>query len=231
MIEQSTAPASTACTPGSRITRSLLGYGVLAGPVYVVVSLAQALTRPGFDLTRHPWSLLSNGSLGWLQITNFVLTGLMVGALAVGLRRALRPGPGSTWAPRLVGAYGLSLVAAGVFRADPADGFPVGTPAGPAQVSWHGAVHFTAGAIGFSGLIAACFVLARRFAIDARRFAIEGRRGWAAYSRVTGVVFLAGFLAVATGAGASWATVTFVSSVLVVSAWLTAVSLHLYRTV
>ena len=37
-----------------RTTRSLLGYGIIAGPVFVVVSLAQALTRDGFDLARHP---------------------------------------------------------------------------------------------------------------------------------------------------------------------------------
>src|SRR5439155_11750011 len=124
------------------ITRTLLAYGVIAGPVYVLVSLAQALTRAGFDLTRHPWSLLSNGGPGWIQITNFVATGLMTVALAVGLRRALRPGRGGTWAPRLVGAYGVSLIAAGVFRADPALGFPPGTPDGATEVTWHGMAHF-----------------------------------------------------------------------------------------
>jgi hypothetical protein len=31
------------CTPAGRITRSLLGYGIIAGPLYVVVALAQAL--------------------------------------------------------------------------------------------------------------------------------------------------------------------------------------------
>ena len=85
------------------MTRSLLGYGVIAGPLYVVVSLAQALTRDGFDLTRHAWSLLANGSLGWIQIANFVVVGAMTIAFAVGLRRAL---PAQRWAPRLVGVYG-----------------------------------------------------------------------------------------------------------------------------
>ena len=50
-------------TPGQRLTRSLLGYGVLAGPLYVLASLAEAATRPGFDLTRHPWSPLALGRL------------------------------------------------------------------------------------------------------------------------------------------------------------------------
>src|SRR5689334_21176330 len=115
-----------ACDPATRITRSLLGYGVLAGPFYVTVALAQALTRDGFDLRRHSWSLLSNGGLGWIQVTNFLLTGAMVLACAVGLRRALRGGPAGRWAPRLVGAFGVAMLAAGVLRADPALGFPPG---------------------------------------------------------------------------------------------------------
>src|SRR5205823_12880746 len=117
------------CTPAARVTRSLLGYGVIAGPLYVLVAGAQALTRDGFDPTRHAWSLLENGDLGWIQITNFVVAGLMTVAAGVGLRRALPAGRARTWAPVLIGAYGASLVGAGVFRADPAQGFPVGAPA------------------------------------------------------------------------------------------------------
>jgi hypothetical protein len=60
---------TTSCDHESRTTKSLLGYGVIAGPLYVAVSLAQALTRQGFDPTRHAWSLLSNGGLGWIQVT------------------------------------------------------------------------------------------------------------------------------------------------------------------
>lgn len=51
-------------------------------------------------------SLLSNGALGWIQIANFVVSGLAVLAFAVGLGHGLRPGRGATWAPRLIGAYG-----------------------------------------------------------------------------------------------------------------------------
>jgi hypothetical protein len=38
------------CAPTTRVTKSLLGYGVIAGLFYGAVSLAQALTRDGFDL-------------------------------------------------------------------------------------------------------------------------------------------------------------------------------------
>lgn len=81
--------ATSDCTSAARITRSLLGYGLLAGPMYVGVSLAQALTRRGFDLGKHSWSLLANGDLGWIQITNFVLASLATVAAGVGLRRVL----------------------------------------------------------------------------------------------------------------------------------------------
>src|SRR3954468_19744678 len=101
---------TTTCTPDARIIKSLLSYGIIAGPFYVTVSLVQAFTREGFDLSRHAWSLLSNGDLGWIQITNFILPGLMVVATAVGLRRALTPGRGRVWAPLLLGAYGVSLI-------------------------------------------------------------------------------------------------------------------------
>jgi hypothetical protein len=229
---------TTSCDPATRTTKTRLAYGVVAGPLFVVVSLAQALTRDGFDLARHQWSLLANGGLGWLQVTNFLLAGAMTVALAVGLRRALTPGQGgrrgvaarrwgrisaATWAPRLVGAYGASLVAAGVFRADPALGFPAGTPDGPpAEVSWHGLLHFVSGGIGFACLIAACLVVARRFTA-------ERRRGWAAFSRITGVVFLAGFAGVATGAGTTWLNLAFVAAVLLAWAWVSALAVHLYR--
>jgi len=205
-----------------RVTRSLLGWGVVAGPLYLAVGAAQALTRDGFDITRHPMSLLSNGALGWIQIANFVVSGLAVLAFAVGLRRGLRPGRGATWAPWLIGAYGVGLVAAGIFVADPMNGFPAGTPTVPVTISWHGMLHYVAGAVGFTGLIAACFVLARRFAAD-------GQPGWAAYSVATGMVFLAGYAGVASGSQEPAVFLAFTVAVAIAWAWITAVATHLLR--
>ncbi|MGQ0549176.1 MAG: DUF998 domain-containing protein [Armatimonadota bacterium] len=163
----------------------LLTCGVVAGPLFIIVALIQAFTRSGFDPRRHPLSLLSLGDLGWIQIANFVVGGMLFFASAVGMRRALHPGPGRKWGPWLIGAFGVSLVAGGVFLADPAFGFPPGTPEGaPAQLSWHGIVHGVAPIVGFLSLIAACFVFARRFAS-------RGQRGWAAYCTATGAVVLA----------------------------------------
>ena len=102
------------CPPAPvRVTKSLLGYGVIAGPFYVAASLAEALTRSGFSLAHNDWSLLANGALGWIHVLVLVLTGLMVGAAAVGVvrqRRAERVNAASGW---FLGVYAAGLVGAG----------------------------------------------------------------------------------------------------------------------
>lgn len=199
----------------------LLAAGVAAGPLYVVVSLAQAVSRPGFDLSRHPWSVLANGELGWIQVVNLTLTGLLVVAFSAGARRVLTAGPGSRWAPRLIGVYGLSLIAAGLLRADPVAGFPLGTPATPA-VSWHGLAHLVAGAVGFLCLTAGCLLLAHRFGTT--------DRGWAVATAGAGIAFLGAFAGIASGGGSPVSVVVFVAAVLIIWAWFTAYALHLLRT-
>ncbi|KAA1424698.1 DUF998 domain-containing protein [Mumia zhuanghuii] len=218
-----TLDTRSTCDPATRVTKSLLGYGVLAGPFYVSVALAQAFTRDGFHPSVHQWSMLAIGEHGWIQVANLALTGLMLVAFAVGLRRALTPGRGARWAPRLVATYGISMVAAAAFPADAAYGFPVGTPDGPGQVSWHGMLHLLAGSIGFTALAVACFVMARRYAAD-------GRRGWAVGSRIVGIAFLAGFGAVAAGAGAAAANLAFTAAVVTVFGWVAAVAVDQYRS-
>jgi hypothetical protein len=151
--------------------RTLLGCGIVAGPLFLAASLTQAFTRRGFDLAQHPLSLLSLGSLGWVQIANFVISGVLYVVGAVGLRLALQDGRGRTWGPLLVGLTGAGLIIAGVFTADPGAGFPPGAPAGAPTMSWHGLLHEIGFTLSFIGAIAACVVFARRYAA-------LGRRGW-----------------------------------------------------
>ncbi len=201
-------------------TKNLLNGALVAGPLYVVVGVIQILIRPGFDITRHELSLMSNGDLGWIQIANFLVTGLLVVAGAVGMRRVLHSGHGSTWGPLLVGIYGLGLIGAGLFVADPAFGFPPGTPADAHTISWHGLMHLVCGSVGFIALIAACFVFARRFAV-------RGQRGWAAYSAATGVIFFAAFAGIASGSGNSWIVIGFSIAVILAWTWISAVAARL----
>ena len=147
----------------TKLTIGLLACGVVAGPLFTVVGLTQAFTRPGFDLTRHALSLLENGDLGWIQISSFLLTGLLFIACAVGMRRIMRGSRGGTWGPWLIGILGADLIGAAFFRADPGLGFPPGTPADASTLSLHGLGHLIVGTVSFLSLIAACFVFARRF--------------------------------------------------------------------
>lgn len=146
-------------------TRRLLRGGVLAGPLFLGLGLLQAFTRDGFDLRRHPLSLLALGDLGWIQIANFVVSGALIVGCAVGLRRALRGGRAGTWGPALVGVYGAGMIIAGVFVADPGLGFPAGAPEGvPAELSINGILHGLGAVLAFNGMAIGCLVFARRFA-------------------------------------------------------------------
>ena len=200
-------------------TTALLACGVVAGPLYVAVGLIEILIRPGFDVTRHELSLMSLGDLGWIQIANFLVTGLLVIAGAIGMRRVLRPGRGGTWGPLLIGIYGIGLISAGVFVPDPMNGFPPGA-ATPSAISGHAILHFVSAAVGFLGLIAGCFVFARRFSA-------LNEAGWAAYSVITGVLFLGAFVGIASGSKQAALVLAFYVAVLIGWAWISAIAAKL----
>ena len=105
---------------------------------------------------------------------------------AIGLRRVLYPGKGSTWGPILLGIFGLCLIGAGFFVTDPTLGYPPGAPSTP---TLHGVLHGVFSLVGFISLPMACFVLARRFAGD------PAWHGWAFYSIATGVLIIVFFIA------------------------------------
>jgi hypothetical protein len=171
-------------TDTSRTTRALLLGGIVVGPFYQVLGLIQAFVREGFDLARHPLSVLANGPGGWAQTANFVLS-LMVIAAALGFWRAPA-------APRLrvsavfLALYGLCLLGAAVFPADPVDGFPSGTPLGvPKSITPSGMAHFGIGALAFICLAVSALLAG---------FALRGAIGWLArLSAFSGLAVLAGF--------------------------------------
>jgi hypothetical protein len=208
-----------------RSTRRLLACGLIAGPLFIALVLVQALARPGFDLSRHPLSMLSLGDLGWIQVISFIGAGLLSIAYAIGIRRALHPGRAATWGPLLIGGWGLGLIAAGLFGPDPSFGFPPGAPAGtPESPSLHGTIHQLAFLVATLSITAACFVFVRRFASSSQS-------GWAAYSAATGVavpvlIVIAGGL---VSQGLAGAGVAYFAIPVVAWAWLGAVAVRLRR--
>jgi len=166
--------------------RLLLACGAIGPLLFIVVFLIEGATRPNYSAWHNFVSSLSLGEQGWMQITNFVICGALVLCFAIGLRRVLHPGKGSTWGPILLGIFGLCLIGAGIFMTDPLLGYP---PGAPSTITLHGILHNLFSLVAFTSLAAACFVLARRFVSD------PAWRGWAFYSIATGILVLVFFIA------------------------------------
>jgi hypothetical membrane protein len=212
------AKALACADPSARVTRSLAGYGIVAGPLYVGVSLAQAFTRDGFDVGRHAWSQLALGDWGWIQTANLVATGLLSLAVSVALRRTLSGGRGGGAVPVLVAMFGVGVLLAGVFPADPAGGFPVGMST-PAVPTGHGTLHLMTSGVGFLALAAAMVVMAVRYAGEHRPVRV-------AFSLVAPVALLGGFATIASGSAAGVAAFTF--GIITAMTWLSLLGVDAY---
>ena len=164
----------------NRLTRWLLAGGLVGPLLFIAVFLIEGATRPGYSVWRNYVSQLALSDQGWEQIANFLVCGLLCIGFAVGLRRIWRSGRASVWGPLLIGVFGLGLVVAGLFVTDPAMAYPPGTTLNSRVHTWHGTIHGINAIVVFPALTLACFVLARRFAIEPHN------RGWASYSRITG---------------------------------------------
>src|SRR4051794_23487072 len=132
--------------------RLLLACGAIGSLLNIVVLLVLGATRPGYNAWQIPDSNLELGVGGWIQITNYLVTGALMLGFAIGLRRVLHTGCGSTWGPILLGIYGLSFIGMGIFVTDPVLGYPPGASSTPTV---HGTLHDLFGQLQFISLIAA----------------------------------------------------------------------------
>ena len=177
--------------------------------------------RDGFDIRIHSLSLLTNGPGGWIHSTMMVVSGLLIVIGALGVS-AFQQRAGRRSYVMIAGLmiYGFGIATAGLLRADPAEGFPVGTPSGPPVViTASGVGHLVAGGIGFLGLIVATLACARR---SAR----AGDRSWAVCSAVIGVYYLVAFAGIASGAGNPLINIAFTVAVALGWGWLTALCIR-----
>lgn len=176
--------------------------GTIAPPLFFVVMIVLGEITPGYDPLSRFGSELSLGRYGWVMVTNFLLLGISMVALAAGLwREAHRRRRGSTGA-FLVGLAGLAFLDAGVFVTD-LQGAPV---------TLHGGLHVLAALVLF--LIAipgACIAFARGHR-QHRRFAIWSWVTAAASPSLFVVTFLSGPLLglserVLIGVDLAWLTI------------------------
>src|SRR5215475_8684245 len=151
-------------TQQSVAVRLLFMCGAVAGPLFTVVWVVAGASRANYDPLRHFISLLSIGEFGWTQIANFVITGSLLLAFALGLRRARLPESGTVFGPLLFALIGACLIAAGIFVSDPHFGYPPGTPPVPIERTTHGLLHDIVGIPVFLGLPIGSLIFSYRFA-------------------------------------------------------------------
>lgn len=204
------------------VTRSLLGWGVLLGPIYLAVGLVLALTRDGFNLAEHQLSLLMLGDHGWIQAANLILSGVLVWVAAYGFARAMAGTPAGRWTATLLAVFGAGLVGSGIAPPDPMAGFPPGADSGEATVG--GLLHLMFGGVGF-------LVLAVATAVAATWMRARGDRPWARYARASGLVVLVGFLGGAALSQQAVGVLFLWLAVVAAYAWIAATSVYLWRTV
>jgi hypothetical protein len=198
---------------GGKAARTLLSCGVASGPVFLLIFVIQILIHPEFHFTHSEPSLLSIGSLGWIQIANCVIGGLLVIAGSLGMRVVLRSSKGGGWGPLLLAIFGGGTVGVGVFVADAAGSATSRT--------FHGTMHLVFGGVSFGCLMFACFVFARAFTS-------LGQKPWAIFSAVTGLLFLAGFFSAANASQGARSIQLFLNLIFVLAwVWISLISRRL----
>ena len=159
--------------------------------LFIASFLVQGALRPGYDPLQHPVSSLAlGGPVGLVQSATFVLTGLLLVGYAAALRRA-----GCGWTTPIlvgvVGVVGIGLIGAGLFAADPINGYPPGSTV-PSPRTTHGVLHDLCSTPVFLALPVACLVMGRRLG----RW---GARRWRAYSIITAMLSWTLFVLAAVG--------------------------------
>jgi hypothetical membrane protein len=163
--------------------RQLALTGITGPPLFILLTIVEDILQDRFLVTTgndplvvSPMSVNALGPIGWLQILNFILFGLSIIALALGLHRGVQAGRWSKIGIGLLIAVGVTMVLSGIFTEDSV------TPGNP--MTFHGLVHDLSFFAFLLGQTAMYFFLWRRFRKD------ERWRGYDWYSLVMGVVTL-----------------------------------------
>ena len=133
--------------------------GILAPAIFVGVFTVEGVLRNGYDPLKMYISALSLGNRGWLQISNFIVLGLLLFIFILGLSKEFQTGKASRGG--IITLYIISVLffISGPFVMDPTE-----TPAD--QMSVHGLIHGISGGIVFLLMPIIIFIFLRRFFSD-----------------------------------------------------------------
>ena len=172
--------------PGDLTPLRLSTLAGLAAPIlFVSVFTAEGILRPGYNPASMFVSELSLGPRGWVQISNFVITGLLVVLFARGVAARFMGDKAAQVGPILLQIIGFSLMFSGPFLTDPSALFN--------QTSIHGLVHEIFGALVFSLAPVSCFIYFGRFRND------PVWRSMASWTFLAGVLLVMGIVLLKAG--------------------------------
>lgn len=153
--------------------------GFVAPILFIGLVILQGVRQPDYSHIALPISALAAWPLGWVQVVNFCVTGVLYIVFARGIHHTVMP------ARRNIGAHlliltGLGLIAAGTFSWKMVDGVPTETPA-----------HVVGAIVTFVSLSIGLLSLSRRLRRD------PAWSDLANYTLLTALVVFALFLTVA----------------------------------
>lgn len=163
-------------------TRTTALLGMSAAVFFVTIFTIEGWLRPGY----HPLSMfvseLSLGSRGWVQIVNFLVTGVLIFSFGHGIKKYFQTGVATKVGPLLLQIIGFSLMVSAFFPSDPSAMFN--------QHSFYGIIHGIFGAIVFLCMPIVCFIFFRRFRNDIEWKALAWWTLCAGIVMVVGIGFL-----------------------------------------
>lgn len=155
-------PTADRTNPVRARGRVALVVGLVGAVLFPAVYLLDGALRPGYNTLVDPISALAIGAGASVQITNFILYGVLIIVSAYGWRRALVRGPAAVLYPSTRILSGLALIATGIVHQGP--------------------IHNTVSYLSLIATVVGLFILA------ARLHRSPGWRGWAPAAIVTAVL-------------------------------------------
>ncbi len=209
-------------------TKALLICSAITCPLFMIAVFIEGATRVGYNSFLYPLSSLSIGDIGWTQISNFIITGILLIIFSVGIKRVFNSNQEKFRGPLLIKLVGIGLVGAGIFITDPIFGYPTDMPLVLRQFTLHGHLHDAFSMLVFVCLPWTCFVFRKPFLA-------KGENGWAMYSSITGFSMIATFILASMGFKQLPGLVDYAGifqrlCITIGLTWVSLLSLHLLKT-
>ncbi len=126
--------------------------GIVGTVFFVAVFMVEGWLREDFDAFRMYISELALGPRGWIQITNFIIFGILLLFFTISIVGKFKGIKGSRIGPILIAIIGINFIISGIFVIDPS-----------AEKSLEGIIHNVSSTIIFLLASVSCFIFFHLF--------------------------------------------------------------------